>query len=71
MEHCILAIWIIKTSPLKSVNQTASVLSDFTNVSVINDDDLVEWQNGLIAGMPCDEARKKYPRPEINILYGQ
>ena len=31
----------------------------------------MEWQNGLIAGMPCDEARKKYPRPEINILYGQ
>lgn len=65
----------IISSPLKRASQTAAVLSEYTGVEVAYDDDLMEWQNGLIAGLPRDEARKKYPRPEVKyphtIVYEQ
>lgn len=68
-------IYKIFSSPLKRASQTASILSEYTGVDVIYDDDLMEWQNGIIAGMQRDEARKKYPRPEIKyphtIVYEQ
>ena len=54
----------IFSSPLKRASQTAAVLSERIGVDVVYDDDLMEWQNGVIAGMPYDEARAKYPRPE-------
>ena len=54
----------ILTSPLKRANQTANILSVRTGIAVIHDDDLMEWQNGIIAGIPREEARAKYPRPE-------
>jgi len=46
----------IYASPLKRVSQTAQALSRATNCPVQYDDDLMEFQNGLIAGMPYDEA---------------
>jgi 2,3-bisphosphoglycerate-dependent phosphoglycerate mutase len=65
----------IFASPLKRASQTAAFLSERTGVAVVYDDDLMEWQNGLIAGMPRDEARKKYPRPEVKyphtVIYEQ
>jgi len=54
----------IFASPLKRASQTAAILSERIRVDIIHDDDLMEWQNGIIAGMPREEARKKYPRPE-------
>jgi len=54
----------IFSSPLKRASQTANILSELIRIDVIYDDDLMEWQNGIIAGMPYDEARTKYPRPE-------
>ena len=54
----------IFASPLKRARQTATILSECIGVGVIYDDNLMEWQNGIIAGMPYEEARAKYPRPE-------
>jgi len=54
----------IFSSPLKRASQTAYILSERTGVEIIFDDDLMEWQNGLIAGMPHEEARAKYPNPK-------
>ena len=68
----LMADWVAKNykidkilaSPLKRASQTADILSKRTGIAVIRDDDLMEWQNGIIAGMPREEARVKYPRPE-------
>jgi 2,3-bisphosphoglycerate-dependent phosphoglycerate mutase len=65
----------IFSSPLKRASQTAIILSEQTGIAVVYDDDLMEWQNGIIAGMPREEARAKYPRPEPKYphtaVYGQ
>ena len=62
-------ISMIFSSPLKRASQTANILSERTGVKVIHDDDLMEFQNGLIAGMPRDEANKKYPKPDIRYTH--
>jgi len=54
----------IFSSPLKRASQTATILSERIGIEIIYDDDLMEWQNGIIAGMPYEEARVKYPKPE-------
>ena len=65
----------IFSSPLKRAKQTASILSQRINIEVEFDDDLMEWQNGIIAGMPREEARAKYPPPKTQyphtMIYGQ
>ena len=53
----------IFASPLQRARQTAEKLSAVTGVPVQFDDNLMEWNNGLIAGLPFDEANKKYPKP--------
>jgi 2,3-bisphosphoglycerate-dependent phosphoglycerate mutase len=79
----LMADWVAKnykidkifSSPLKRASQTVNILSERTGIDVIFDDDLMEWQNGIIAGMPREEARAKYPRPEVKyphtIVYEQ
>ena len=82
-QAALMAKWItnyisldkIYSSPLKRAAQTADELSKSTNISVILDDILMEWNNGLVAGLPIDEANVKYP-PPINkfphtSVYGQ
>jgi len=65
----------IFSSPLKRASQTAGILSDRAGAGIIYDEDLMEWQNGLIAGMPRAEAMAKYPPPEVKhphtAMYGQ
>ena len=65
----------IFSSPLKRASQTANTLSERVNIGIEFDDDLMEWQNGVIAGMPREEARTKYPDPEMKyphtLIYGQ
>ena len=65
----------IISSPLKRASQTAGILGERTGIAVTYDDDLMEWQNGLIAGLPRAEALAKYPPPEIShphtAMYGQ
>ena len=62
-------------SPLLRARQTAEHLSRATGLGIVCDDDLMEWQNGLIAGLTRSEADAKYPAPPVKFphtkLYGQ
>jgi len=53
----------IYTSPLQRARQTAEKLSAVTGIPIELDDNLMEWKNGLIAGLPFAEANEKYPKP--------
>lgn len=48
-------------STLTRAIQTARHLADTTGIEIIPVDDLMEFDNGLLAGLPFDEARAKYP----------
>ena len=65
----------IYASPLRRAAQTASLLSLATGKSVIFDEDLMEFNNGLLAGLPYEEAAVKYPPvkdlPADKAVYGQ
>ncbi|HHW57308.1 MAG TPA: histidine phosphatase family protein [Clostridia bacterium] len=55
---------IILSSPLKRAAQTAEYIGKETNVKIIFDDELMEWDNGLLAGLLRSEAAEKYPLPK-------
>ena len=65
----------IYASPLKRAYETAQHISDKFAVSIITEDLLMEFNNGLIAGLSREEADEKYPYiPELPIheaVYGQ
>jgi 2,3-bisphosphoglycerate-dependent phosphoglycerate mutase len=65
----------IYASPLKRAAKTAQILSNAAGTSVEFDDLLMEWQNGLIAGLTPAEAAQKYPAPAQKFphtaVYGQ
>jgi len=54
----------IYSSPLNRAKQTAEYVSKVYGIDIIFDDDLMEWKNGLIAGLTPEEAKKKYPEPK-------
>jgi 2,3-bisphosphoglycerate-dependent phosphoglycerate mutase len=51
----------IYSSPLKRAKQTSEHISKVTGIGIIFDNDLMEFQNGKIAGLPRKEAFEKYP----------
>ena len=53
------------SSSLKRARQTADRLAKTINVPVEEMDDLMEWKNGLIAGLSQNEADEKYPAPKV------
>lgn len=55
------AIW---ASTLKRARETAEILSQETGIKVKENDDLREFNNGVLAGLPYAEARTRYPEPE-------
>lgn len=55
----------IFASPLKRVSQVAEILSKRINKDITYDDDLMEWNTGLISGLTKEEAREKYPSPQV------
>lgn len=65
----------IYASTLKRAVQTATHLSEKINVPIILDEDLMEFNNGLLAGLSREEAAEKYPRienlPIDQSVYGQ
>lgn len=64
----------IYSSTLKRAAQTAKHLSDTVNVPIVFEEDLMEFNNGLIAGLTKKEADEKYPKIELPIdqaVYGQ
>jgi 2,3-bisphosphoglycerate-dependent phosphoglycerate mutase len=54
----------IITSPLRRASETAKIISNQLGIDVEIDDDLMEWNNGLLAGMLRSEADIKYPLPK-------
>ena len=52
----------IYASTLTRAMQTARHLSDSTCVPIRPEHDLMEFNNGLLAGLPHKEAAEKYPR---------
>lgn len=72
-QASLMADWVISnfkidkiySSPLKRAKQTAGFLSVKAGIEVSYDDDLMEFQNGLIAGLSKEEADEKYPEPSI------
>lgn len=65
----------IYASTLTRAKQTAGHLSDKTGITITFDEDLMEFNNGLLAGLPRDVVREKYPEiPDLPIdkaVYGQ
>ena len=65
----------IYASTLTRAKQTAQHLSDKTGVSIVFDENLMEFNNGLLAGLPRAVVREKYPEvPNLPIdkaVYGQ
>jgi 2,3-bisphosphoglycerate-dependent phosphoglycerate mutase len=55
----------IFSSPLKRAKQTSEYISTIIGIGVQFDDDLMEWKNGLIAGLTQKEADEKYPEPKV------
>ncbi|RSD23256.1 histidine phosphatase family protein [Mesobacillus subterraneus] len=55
---------VIWASTLKRARETAEILSWETGISVIEDDGLREFNNGVLAGLPFAEAKLRYPEPE-------
>ena len=65
----------IYASTLKRASQTATHLSKKIGVPIILDDNLMEFNNGLLAGLSWAEADEKYPKvenlPIDKSVYGQ
>lgn len=55
---------IILSSPLKRASKTAEYISELTGRSIIFYEELMEWDNGLLAGLLRSEANKKFPFPK-------
>lgn len=65
----------IYASTLTRAKQTAQHLSDKTGIPIVFDENLIEFNNGLLAGLPRAVVREKYPEvPNLPIdkaVYGQ
>ena len=65
----------IYASTLKRAAQTAEHLSDETGIAIEFDPDLMEFNNGLLAGLSHEEADRLYPHvenlPIDQAVYGQ
>ncbi|GGN91097.1 histidine phosphatase family protein [Saccharibacillus kuerlensis] len=65
------AAWIAKryrphqilASPLKRAARTAEAIAQECKLMVAYDEALMEWNNGLLAGLKREEARLRYPLP--------
>lgn len=54
---------IIMASPLKRAKTTAMVLQEAVGCKIIFKDDLMEYNNGVLAGLSREEAIQKFPIP--------
>lgn len=53
---------MILSSPLKRAHQTAEIIAKKTHVDIHIFDELMEFDNGLIAGLTFEEADERYPK---------
>ena len=65
----------IYASPLKRAAQTARHLAQASGLEICFEPDLMEFNNGLLAGLSFEEADRLYPRvenlPPDQAVYGQ
>ena len=54
---------IILASPLKRSKRTAVILKEAIGCEIIVENDLMEFNNGVLAGLSREEAADKYPLP--------
>lgn len=54
----------IYSSTLTRAKQTAKYLADAYGIGIIYEEDLQEFNNGLLAGLSYEEAQLKYPKVE-------
>jgi len=72
-QALLLAEWIkgkyppdfILSSPLKRAGQTAEIVAKKVDKNVLYYEELMEFNNGLLAGLSFEEADIKYPKPKI------
>lgn len=66
---------VLLSSPLKRAATTAQILAERLNMPVLLEDELMEFNNGVLAGLTFEEASILYPRPEAKLphvsYYGQ
>jgi len=55
---------LIITSPLKRAAGTAQILQQEIECNLLYEEDLMEFNNGVLAGLSRKEAAEKYPIPE-------
>lgn len=55
---------LILSSTLKRATRTANILKEVTGAPIEYWDELMEFNNGLVAGLTVAEADEKYPLPE-------
>lgn len=53
----------IISSPLKRASMTAQIVSEKCGVTVTFEDEIMEWNNGLLAGLKREVGMKKFPLP--------
>jgi 2,3-bisphosphoglycerate-dependent phosphoglycerate mutase len=54
----------IISSPLKRAAETSEIVSKTCGKEIFYDERLMEWNNGVLAGLLRSEAQEKYPIPE-------
>lgn len=54
----------IITSPLQRAKTTAEIIGQVCNVESVEDPLLMEWDNGLLAGLTREEGNQRYPLPD-------
>lgn len=54
---------IVISSTMTRTKQTAEHIVKALNTEIVYDQRLVEWNNGVLAGLPREEAMKRYPMP--------
>lgn len=55
---------VIIASPLKRAHRTAEILKELAGCECVVEEDLMEFNNGVLAGLSREEALRKYPIPE-------
>ena len=53
----------IFSSTLKRAAETAQIISKGIGADIELDETLMEWDNGLLAGLYREEAAKRFPKP--------
>lgn len=61
----------IISSPLKRASETSEIISKICLKDITYDERLMEWNNGVIAGLLISEANIKYPIPDGGRKYFQ